>query len=108
MNGWQRLAELLEEMRKAIIQGDLERLQECVKEKEALLKDPSLRTPASRELLLKIRQRAERNQMLLKAGLAFIQEAYRFLSSQLVPEAGYTARGKLEGTAQARLISIQV
>ncbi len=108
-NPWERLLDLLEEERKAIIRGDVKHLLECVERKETLLKDPALREhPLSPELRERIQALTQHNQMLLKAGLAFIEETYRFLSRHLNPSVGYSSRGRQRGTAPARFISCQV
>ncbi|OAG28586.1 hypothetical protein [Thermodesulfatator autotrophicus] len=108
-NPWQRLAEILEEERKAIVSGNIEKLLDCLKEKETLLKDPSLKkAPLSRELREEITRLSEHNQMLLKAGLAFIEEAYRFLGKHFAPKGVYTAKGKAENIKGAQLLSVEV
>ncbi|NPA49965.1 MAG: flagellar protein FlgN [Thermodesulfobacteria bacterium] len=96
-NPWERLAEILETERKAIIAGNIEELLECLKEKEKLLKDPSLKTtPLTPDLREKITFLTQHNQMLLKAGLAFIEEAYRFLGQHFSSKISYNPRGDLK------------
>ncbi|AEH44341.1 FlgN family protein [Thermodesulfatator indicus DSM 15286] len=108
-NPWQRLVEILEKERKAIISGDIEKLLDCLKEKEVLLKDPGLKkAPLSRELRQEITRLSEHNQMLLKAGLAFIEEAYRFLGAQLSPKGSYSPQGKARNLKGAQLLSVEV
>ncbi len=96
-NPWEKLLNLLEEEKQAIIAGDVERLLECVKEKEELLKEPRLKTaPLNQDLRQRIVALTKHNEMLLKAGLAFIEEAYRFFSRQVTPKVGYGRRGTLK------------
>ncbi len=96
-NPWERLAEILEAEREAIVKGKIEELLECLKEKEKILKDPTLKNaPLNRKLREKITFLTRHNQMLLKAGLAFIEEAYRFLGQHFAPKAGYSASGALK------------
>ncbi|WP_022854053.1 flagellar protein FlgN [Thermodesulfatator atlanticus] len=107
-NPWQKLAELLEEERQAIVSGDLEKLLDCLRQKEDILKDPALRTtPLSPTLRAEITRLTEHNQMLLKAGLAFIEEAYRFLGRHMAPKAAYTAQGKAKSAKGAQLLSVE-
>ncbi len=108
-NPWQQLLDLLEEERRAIIRGDVKTLLECVERKETLLKDPALKEVAlTEELRERLRFLTEHNQMLLKAGLAFIEEAYRFLGRHLGPGTGYSRQGRKEGGSGPRFISCQV
>jgi len=107
-NPWQEFSSLLERERQAIINGDLEGLLECVKQKEALLQSPAFkRAPLTPELRQKISAQVKRNQMLLKAGLAFIEEAYKFLSQNMAPKAGYSPRGTARKASSAGLINFQ-
>ena len=107
-NPWQRLIEILEAEKRAIVEGNVERLLECIQEKEVILKDPELKTsPLSREMRERITTLTRHNEMLLKAGLAFIEEAYRFLNKNLAPKVGYGAKGTLK-TGRGNLLSLEV
>ncbi len=108
-NPWEELLDLLEEEKKAIIRGDVKALLECVEKKETLLKDPALKEVAlPKDLRDRLRRLTEHNQMLLKAGLAFIEEAYRFLGRHLSPSTGYGRRGQEKGSRSPKFISCQV
>ncbi len=105
---WETLSFLLERERQAIINGDLERLLECIKEKEALLQSKSFKKqPLSEELRQKIQAQVKHNHLLLKAGLAFIEEAYNFLARNMVPKEGYNHKGTEKRASYAKLINIQ-
>ncbi len=104
-NPWQLLRQVLEEERRAIISGKIETLLACLERKERLLADPALReAPVSPTLREEITWLLKHNQDLLRAGLSFIEEAYRFLSGQMSPNVGYQPTGKAKACQVARLI----
>ncbi len=102
---WKLLKQVLEEERRAIISGKIEALLACLERKEKLLADPALReAPANPKLREEITWLLQHNQDLLRAGLAFIEEAYRFLAGQMAPKVGYQPTGKARVSQVARLI----
>ncbi len=107
-NPWEKLLQILEEERVAIVSGNIEALLECLKQKERLLKDPELKSsPLSQETRQKIASLIKHNQQLLQAGLAFIEEAYRFLGSHLTPKMAYTPKGATKACPGGQLLNLE-
>jgi len=105
---WERLLQILEEERKAIIAGNIEELLECVRRKEELLKEPALKnTPLSPKVKERIDFLLKHNQQLLQTGLAFIEEAYRFLGKNLSSKTVYTSRGAIKEGVGGQLLNLE-
>ena len=107
-NPWEKLLKILEDEKQAIVAGDVEKLLECVRAKETLLKAPELKQyPLDPKLRQRITTLARYNEMLLKAGLDFIEEAYRFLNKNFTPKVGYSPDRAEKTTSGAQMISVK-
>lgn len=104
-NVWLKLRDLLQEERKAIVSGKVGVLLACLEEKERLLQDPRLKDESlPPEVREEIRWLVKHNEMLLKAGLSFIEEAYQFLARQMAPKVGYQRSGKAKACQVAQIV----
>ncbi len=104
-NPWLQLRDLLREEKEAIIKVEIQKLLACLERKGELLKDPALKKmPLSPELRQEIVSLLQHNQMLLKAGLAFVEEAYQFLAKNMTLRVGYQKEGQAKISQAAQII----
>lgn len=79
------LKEILEKEKVALMKGAVEEILKWASYKARLasvIRERDL-TPEERELLEEIKEKNERNKMMIEAGLKFVEEAYRVLTEMM-------------------------